>query len=185
MILKDRLTDSERAELEKIFSVENIIPEKVGLTKTRNLRKLTYICLPILIISSILVYCLGYYILSIICIITFFLCLSSYIAIIYLKQKGEKILNKRIWQKPTYSKREIVNDEILGDGKCLFKLSEVNHVIKYHDMFFLIIVDNTVRVLKIGEEQAPEFIDILNRKHISFEEKDGLFNIYKYLKWKK
>ncbi len=35
---------------------------------------------------------------------------------------------------------------------------------------------------KIGEEQALEFIDILNRKHISFEEKEEPFNIYKYLK---
>lgn len=55
-------------------------------------------------------------------------------------------------------------------------------MIKYHELFFFFIVDNNVRVLKIGEEQAPIFIGILNRKHISFEEKDGLFNIYKYLK---
>lgn len=111
-----------------------------------------------------------------------FLDLISYIACTYLKQKSEKIINKRIWQKPTYSKREIVNDEILDDGKCVLKLREVNHVIKYYDMFFLIIGYKSVRVLKIGEEQAPIFIGILNRKHISFEEKDGLFNIYKYLK---
>ena len=35
---------------------------------------------------------------------------------------------------------------------------------------------------KIGEKQAPEFIDILNEKHISFEEKEEPFNIYKYVK---
>lgn len=185
MILKDRLTDSDRVELEKIFSVENLIPEKVGLTKTRNLGKLTYIGLPISFIFSILIYCLGFHILSILCIITMFSYLILYIAYIYLKQKFEKKLNKIIWQKSTCSKREIVNDEILDDGECILKLREVNHVIKYHELFFFFIVDNNVRVLKIGEEQAPEFIGILNRKHISFEEKDGLFNIYKYLKRKK
>ena len=184
MILEDRLTDSDRVEIEKIFSVENLISKKVGLTKTRSLRKRIYIVLLILSILSILVYCLGYYILFRLCIIEIFLSLILYIVYMFLRRKSEKILNKMIWQKPTYSKREIVNDEILGDGKCLFKLSEVNHVIKYYDMFFLIIVDNTVRVLKIGEEQAPIFIGILNRKHISFEEKDGLFNIYKCLKQK-
>lgn len=35
---------------------------------------------------------------------------------------------------------------------------------------------------KIGEEQAPEFIDVLIEKHISLEEKEEPFNIYKYLK---
>ncbi len=160
MILKDRLTDSENVELEKIFSIENIISEKVGLTKMRNLRKLAYICLPILFILSIRMYHYGNYILFAIGIITIFLCLIPYIAYIYLKQKSEKILNKMIWQKPTYSKREIVNDEILDDGKCILKLSEVNNVIKYHDMFLLIIGYKNVRVLKIGEEQAPEFINV-------------------------
>ncbi|SEG02377.1 hypothetical protein SAMN05216537_11816 [Lachnospira multipara] len=38
---------------------------------------------------------------------------------------------------------------------------------------------------KIGEEQAPEFIDILNKNHISLEEKEELFNVYEYLKWNK
>ena len=72
MILEDRLTDSERVELEKIFSEENLMPKKGGLTKTRNLRKLNYICISTLFILSILVYFLLYFILSIIYIITFF-----------------------------------------------------------------------------------------------------------------
>ena len=176
------MTDSDRVELEKIFRIENIIPEKVGLTKTRNLRKLTYIGLPIFFILSILIYRLGHYILFTICIITIFSYLISYIAFIYLKQKIEKTLNKGIWQKSTYSKREIVNDEILDDGKCILKLSEVKNVIKYHNLFLLFIVDNKVRALKIGEEQAPEFIDILNTNHISFEEREEPFNMYSYLK---
>ncbi|WP_031556614.1 hypothetical protein [Lachnospira multipara] len=94
MILEDRLTDSDRVELEKIFSVENLIPEKVGLTKTRNLGKLTYIGLPISFIFSILIYRLGFHILSILCIITMFSYLILYIAYIYLKQKFEKNLIK-------------------------------------------------------------------------------------------
>lgn len=182
MILKDRLTDSDRVEIEKIFSVEFLMPEKGRITKTRSLRKRTYIGLLILSILSIWVYCLGHYILFTICIITIFFLLIYYIVFMFLKRKIEKTLNKSIWQKSTYSKREIVNDEILGDGKCILKLREVKNVIKYHDLFFLFIVDNTVSVLKIGEEQAPEFIDILNKKHISLEEKNEPFNIYKYLK---
>ena len=100
----------------------------------------------------------------------------------FLKRKIGKKINKIIWQKPTYSKREIVNDEILDDGKCILKLSEVNNVIKYHDMFLLIIGYKNVRVLKIGEEQALEFIDIIYKKNILFEEKEEPFNIYAYLK---
>lgn len=87
MILKDRLTDSENVELEKIFSIENIISEKVGLTKMRNLRKLAYICLPILFILSIRMYHYGNYILFAIGIITIFLCLIPYIAYIFKTKK--------------------------------------------------------------------------------------------------
>ena len=39
----------------------------------------------------------------------------------FLKRKIGKKINKIIWQKPTYSKREIVNDEILDDGKCILR----------------------------------------------------------------
>ena len=94
MILEDRLTDSDRIILEKIFWVENIILEKVRPRKTKILRKLAYIGLLIFFILSIWLYCLGNNILFIICEIIIFLYLILCIAYIYLKQKFEKNLIK-------------------------------------------------------------------------------------------
>ncbi|SEG02491.1 hypothetical protein [Lachnospira multipara] len=183
MIIDERVLDYERIEVEKLLLLEDMIPSIFGTRETRKSRnRVIYILTPIVFLLSLLLCFHKDYSMAI---LGFAACIFVFIIqILYIVkvEKKEKNIHKFVWNGLSYSKIEVTDDAVMGDGVSVFDFKIIKMVIKYHNIFFFLTDRDIVGAVKIGEKQAPEFIDILNEKHISFEEKNEPFNIYTYLK---
>jgi len=180
MIINDRITDAERKEIEDMLLLDFLIPSAFGPFRSRKFRKrIVYILTPVLILLSLFLYYQKSYFVATVGILA---CVIELIAYIEYKVLSEKRVHQFVWDKPTYNILEITDNAIIGDGVSISNFEILKRVIKYHNIYFLLTDEKILGLIKIGEEQAPEFIDILNEKNISFEEKNEPFNIYSYVK---
>lgn len=183
MIIDERVLDYERIEVEKLLLLEHMIPSIFGIRETRKfIHRVIYILIPILFLLSLLMCFFKDYSIAI---LGFVACIFDSLVLIQYKvkvEKKEKNIHKFVWNGLSYSKIEVTDDAVMGDGVSVIDFKIIKMVIKYHNIFFFLTDRDIIGAVKIGEKQAPEFIDILNKNHISFEEKNEPFNIYKYVK---
>ncbi|WP_031556615.1 hypothetical protein [Lachnospira multipara] len=188
MIIDERVSDYERIEVEKLLLLEDMIP--FCTRKTRKfIKRVIYILTPILfLLSFLLSLLLCFYKDYSMAILGFVACLYIFIIQILYKvrvEKKEKNIHNFAWNNLSYSKIEVTDDAVMGDGVSVIDFKIIEMVIKYHNIFFFLTDRDIIGAVKIGEKQALEFIDILNKKNILFEEKNEPFNFNKYLKKKK